>query len=383
MSLRVCHITTVHPVKDARIFYRMCQALTAKGLSVVLIAASAAVEDPAVRMSAWNVRIAHARRRQRLRLALQAAVAEHADVYHFHDPELIPLGLALKVRRPSAAVVYDVHEDYPAMMHEKYWLPRSLRPLVALGARVANVTAGLCFDGIVTADPSVGQDFSPIAGSKTLVYYNFPPLEVFALSEPIRPTADLVYVGGMSDRAGTFVVLDALASLALQGIRVSARLAGYTDGDAGRAAIQEGIRQRGLESQVELCGRIPYLEVPTWMRSGHIGLVPLQAIPKFMKNIPSKMFEYWACGLPVIGSNLPPIRQFLREGQNGMLFCPSDPEDLARAIRYCIEHPEARKKMGCGGKDMITKEWNNDKQVEALIGFYQQISHKNGNNYGH
>jgi glycosyltransferase involved in cell wall biosynthesis len=119
------------------------------------------------------------------------------------------------------------------------------------------------------------------------------------------------------------------------------------------------------------------------MRSGHIGLVPLQAIPKFMKNIPSKMFEYWACGLPVIGSNLPPIRQFLREGQNGMLFCPSDPEDLARAIRYCIEHPEARKKMGCGGKDMITKEWNNDKQVEALIGFYQQISHKNGNNYGH
>jgi glycosyltransferase involved in cell wall biosynthesis len=139
-------------------------------------------------------------------------------------------------------------------------------------------------DGIVTADPSVGQDFSPIAGPKTLVYYNFPPLEVFAVSEPIRPTADLVYVGGMSDRAGTFVVLDAIASLALQDIRVSAKLAGYTDGDAGRVAIQEGIRQRGLERQVELCDRIPYLQVPTWMRSGHIGLVPLQAIPKFFKK---------------------------------------------------------------------------------------------------
>jgi glycosyltransferase involved in cell wall biosynthesis len=102
-----------------------------------------------------------------------------------------------------------------------------------------------------------------------------------------------------------------------------------------------------------------------------------------MKNIPSKMFEYWACGLPVLGSNLPPIRQFLRDGQNGLVFHPSEPEDLARAIRYCIEHPEASKKMGECGRAMIMHEWNNDKQADTLLEFYQKIHSKHGRNNGY
>ena len=160
-----------------------------------------------------------------------------------------------------------------------------------------------------------------------MVYYNFPLLSMFkppAVSDSDVKT-DLVYVGGMSDRAGTFVLLDALSLLAKEGRRPSVRLAGYTDGEEGRRAVQNGIENRGLQAQVEFRGRIPYSEVPGWIRSGRIGLVTLQPIPKFMKNIPSKMFEYWACGLPVIASDLPPIRQFLSDGKNGLLFDPSSP----------------------------------------------------------
>jgi glycosyltransferase involved in cell wall biosynthesis len=168
-------------------------------------------------------------------------------------------------------------------------------------------------------------------------------------------------------------LLDALTLLARHGLRPSVRLGGYTDGEEGRLAIQEGIRQRGLENQVELNGRIPQAHVPTWLRGGRIGLVPLQPIAKFLKNIPSKMFEYWACGLPVIASDLPPIRRFVSDGKNGLLFDPSSPQDLARAIHWLIERPEEAEAIGRHGQQQIYEHWNNDHQVDRLIQFYERV----------
>ncbi|HEU5303936.1 MAG TPA: glycosyltransferase family 4 protein [Gemmatimonadales bacterium] len=373
--MRVCHITTVHPAEDARIFYRMCSGLAQRDVSVVLVAPAEARTDSPVRMSRWNTRIGRAGRLSRIVLALRAALDERADVYHFHDPELIPLGLALKALRPTSAVVYDVHEDYPSMMLEKYWLPRWTRGAIARAARVANWMAGRFLDGIVTADPGVEQDFRTGAGDRTLVYYNFPVPRLFAEgpADPAGPKVDLVYIGGMSARAGTFVLLDALTVLAAQGIRPTVRLAGYTDGEAGRLAVQTGIQSRRLEGQVEIRGRIPHSKVPAWIRSGRIGLVTLQPIPKFMKNIPSKMFEYWACGLPVVAGDLPPIGQFLVDGQNGLLFSPASAEDLARVIRRLLDHPEDVETMGHQARRLVQETWNNDQQVEGLIRFYRRI----------
>ena len=84
-----------------------------------------------------------------------------------------------------------------------------------------------------------------------------------------------------------------------KGLRPSVRLAGYTDGEKGRSAIEAAILEKGLQEQIDFRGRMPHTEVPDWIRSGRVGLVMLQPIPKFMKNIPTKLFEYWACGRPV------------------------------------------------------------------------------------
>jgi len=379
-KMRVCHISTVHPVGDARIVYRMCSALAERGVSVVMIAkGKAPIDESLVRMSSWNEQILNSGRFKRIGLALRAALAENADIYHFHDIELIPMALALKVLRPGRAVVYDVHEDYPAFMKEKYWLPKPLRPFASWAVRCANFVTGLCVDGIVTADPGVQKSFETCGKEKTMVYYNFPLLSMFKPGAPLDSDGktDLVYVGGMSDRAGTFVLLDALSLLATEGTRPTVRLAGYTDGEAGQRAVQKGIESRGLQAQVEFRGRIPYSEVPGWIRSGRIGLVTLQAIPKFMKNIPSKMFEYWACGRPVIASNLPPIRPFLFDGKNGLLFDPSSPSALAHAIRSLLQRPEELEAMGQYGRELIFSNWNNDRQIDGLIRFYHQIC--NGN----
>jgi glycosyltransferase involved in cell wall biosynthesis len=376
--MRVCHVTTLHRADDARIFHRMCRGLAKHGCCVAVVGPAVPIEEPLVRMSPWNGSIRQSGRIGRIGLALRAALAERADIYHFHDLELISLGLALKMLRRGSAVVYDVHEDYPAMMMEKHWLPRATRPLTASVVRVAQSAVSMCLDGIVAADPDVEADFRAVAGARKMVFYNFPVLSLFELQRAERPApkADLVYIGGMSERAGTFVLLDALVELASQGLRPSVRLAGYTDGAIGWQAIERGIQDRGLGAEVELRGRMPHSEVPAWIRSGRIGLVTLQPIAKFMKNIPSKMFEYWACGLPVIGSNLPPIARFLSDGSNGVLFSPTSARDLARAIRFLLERPDEAAAMGHAGQQLVQEEWNSEQQVDQLIQFYERIKRR-------
>jgi len=376
--MRVCHITTVHPAKDARIFYRMCRGLAARRIEVVEIAPGRFGAEPCLQPSEWNDAIAKASRPLRAVLALRAAVAEHAQVYHFHDPEFIPMALALKLLKPDSAVVYDVHEDYPSMMRDKYWLPPWLRPALSLGMRWANRVAGRWLDGIVVADPGVAAEFAAITPGKIFVYYNFPSLSLFGRPPAAQSKAevDLIYVGGLSERAGIFVLFDALEILARSGIKPTVRLAGYTDGEEGLAAVNAALKRRGLCDQVAFHGRLPHDQVSDWLVTGRIGLVSLQAIPKFMKNIPSKMFEYWACGLPVLASDLPPARKFLVDGKNGYLFSPASAAQLSERISFMLSNPERCRSLGRAGQRTVRGEWNSESQIDALIQFYQALGHK-------
>jgi glycosyltransferase involved in cell wall biosynthesis len=378
--MNICHITTVHPVRDARIFHRMCRALSRQELNVTVIAPESFSAEPYLRPSPLNARMGQASRLWRSAIALRAALGENAEVYHFHDPELIPMALTLKLLRPKTAVVYDVHEDYPSMMRDKYWLPPATRPAAAQGVRLANRIAGKFLDGVVVADQGVAADFVKDARAKTLVYYNFPSLDLFpSLPAAVdEPRADLVYLGGLSERAGIFVLFDALEILANNGLKPRVQLAGYTDGEKGLAKIQSVLRQQGLAGQVEFHGRLPHSQVPTWLRGGRIGLVLLQAVPKFLKNIPSKMFEYWACGLPVLASDLPPARQFLAEGQNGYLFPASNAVKLSERIAHLLSHPAECRLLGRAGRRRIETDWNNEAQVDGLVSFYESLLSKAG-----
>jgi hypothetical protein len=345
----------------------MCQPLARWGCDVTLIAPGGE-PDGTVALSARNPVIAAAGRKARAWLAFLAALDAEADIYHFHDPELIPVGLALKAK--GKRVIYDVHEDYPAQMLVKYWIPTRLRPLVAQGMRLANALAGRYFDAVVTADPAVAQQFPT---DKTLVFYNFPILDFFAGPEPVPVQHDVVYLGGMSERTGMFVLLDALAQLRDQGRIVTACLAGYADGNDGYAALMGGIRTRQLSGQVLVMGRLPHVQVPAYLRSGRIGVVPLQPIAKFLSNIPTKLFEYWACGLPVVVGTLPPILPFVRDGNNGLLYPPTSSTELAAQLAWLLDHPGAAQRMGQAGQAQVAKAWNNETQVTQLLGLYERL----------
>ena len=58
-------------------------------------------------------------------------------------------------------------------------------------------------------------------------------------------------------------------------------------------------------------GEVAHLEVPSWIQFAHSGLILFQPTPKWKKNVAIKLFEYMVCGLPVLASDVPPMRVFL------------------------------------------------------------------------
>jgi glycosyltransferase involved in cell wall biosynthesis len=307
---------------------------------------------------------------------LRVLLRQRADLYHFQDPELLPVALLLKLIFHKK-VVFDSYEDFAAMALTMRGMPRVLRPVVAAIVGGLQQVAALCFDGVMTADSGTLRPVARVGHSRKLTFYNFPNLEVFPAP---RATAakdfDVVYRGGLSERAGTWVLLEAVRMLALQGTNVRLLLIGYCDDGEVERALRDHVQSLGLAAQVEIMGRIRHSEMAQALGRARIGICPLQDIPKFRVNIPVKVFEYWACGLPVIASDLPPIRPFFKNVHGGILFSPSNAAEMAQAIAWLLEHPASSERMGQRGREAVEQRFNHEREVRKLERFFAQVAWK-------
>ncbi len=132
-AAKVVHLTTVHVWHDTRVFVKQCRSLARAGHEVILIAPETpegGLPEELVKFRALpRTEFRPKRMTHTAAQAFRAALREDADVYHLHDFELLPVGLALRLA--GRRVVYDAHEDLGRMLLAKPWLPRILRPLVA------------------------------------------------------------------------------------------------------------------------------------------------------------------------------------------------------------------------------------------------------------
>jgi len=206
-------MTSVHSAFDPRIFHKEAKSLVKAGYEVSLIAQHSQDEiADGIRILALH------RPRNRLRRMLggwrvfRLARREKADVYHFHDPELLPVGLLLKLLT-KAKVVYDVHEDYPADILTKYWLPTGLRRPASIIFDLIERPVSTRVDSVVAATDSIGNRFRK--GNLTVIHnYPVPAL----LERPPRPSPDpqipmLVYAGALSKERGITEIVEAMRYL--------------------------------------------------------------------------------------------------------------------------------------------------------------------------
>ena len=100
-------------------------------------------------------------------------------------------------------------------------------------------------------------------------------------------------------------------------------------------------------------------------------LIPDDANRDWMESkSPTKFFEYMAMGKATIAPDLPPLREFIKHGINGLLIRPGDPEDLKTKIMELISNSELRYKLGRNAVDSIisTHTWDiNSRKIMRIF----------------
>jgi glycosyltransferase involved in cell wall biosynthesis len=369
MSKHVCVMTSVHPPFDVRIFHKECRALVEAGYRVTLIVphCKSLVRD-GVRVKATPVRRG---RLQRATLGvwdvLISALKEQADVYHFHDPELIPAGILLRLL--GRKVVYDVHEDLPGTISYKDYLPRWIRkPLAYFVGAIEGVLSGV-FSGIITATPFLAERFSRF-NPKTSVVHNFPLLEEFQPSNSNRaPASSFVYVG-MSitpQRGGRELVkaIDLVSDSAAAHLVLVGRFES--------AQFLDELRALPGWTKTSAQGYLDRDKLAAVLCEARAGLVTIHPEPNYLYSYPVKLFEYMACGIPLIASDFPCIRQLVDEARCGILVDPKDHREIAAAMNYLLEHPTEADAMGENGRSAILQKFNWTRERKNLLDVYDRL----------
>ena len=372
-GVRVCHLTPIEKVQDERAFTREALPSLAYGLRACILgphSLSGPIKEvefvPAPKCRNRLTRILLA-----TRLAFWA-LKQDADIYHVHDPEMIPAGLVLRLifRR---RVVYDTREDFPSMMLTKTYLPPGWRPAMSRLVSAIERLAARFLNAVITADAGSLRPLARTGKSRKLVLYNFPNLQFFPESHAPEKQYDVVYRGGLSERAGTFVLLSAIRLLWNRGVAVRLLLFGYTDNAQAEQFLKDSLISYGINHLVTLRGTISHDQMASTLSLARIAVCPLQKIPKFMNNIPVKVFESWACGLPVIATDLPPIRPFFAGRKLGMLVKPGDIHGLANAIYQMLAAPDLIEEYGRRARRLVVERYNTAMEIPKLLSLYERV----------
>lgn len=369
----IAHVTTVHPRHDARIYHKEAQSLRALDADVVVLVADG-LGDEAASPHGPEIRDMGCTGRGRLLRVLagnakcvRALTQLKPAVVHFHDPELIPMGLLLKAL--GYKIVYDVHEDVPKQILDKHWIPLHLRRLVSRAMSAVERIAKASFDGFVAATPHIAAKF-PTA--RTALVQNYPIAtelaEAGAAPYAQRPP-QIAYVGGISATRGAREMIDAMAVLTKEGCDARLQMAGLIT----PALYETALRQRPGWDAVTYHGQVGRKAVAALLGTARTGLVTLQPTPSYLEALPVKMFEYMAAGLPVIASDFPLWRAIVSESQCGLLVDPTQPAAIAAAIRWILAHPEEAEAMGRRGQAAVAKRYTWKNEAGELLALYGRL----------
>lgn len=368
---RVAHVALEHQPLDVRVYLKECRTLARAGYDVHYIALG---DVPAPRDGVRFHGVPKPRRGGRagrllgrLRGALRAARRVDARVYHLHEPNLIPLGVLLKLA--GRKVVYDAHEDYPAVARGKMAARPVGGALRLAWYTVAERVAGTLFDAVVTATHNSARRFSPRRGGPVVVS-NFPVLGAGAEGESHagRPPV-FAYVGGITRIRG---VLDGVQALRLFPDDVPARL--VLAGTFNTPELEREVLDAAPPGRLEARGWQTREQVAELLAGARAGIVLYHPVPHHLVSEPNKLFEYMEAGLPVIASDFPLFRGIVEPVGCGVLVNPRDPADIARAMRWILDHPAEAAEMGRRGRRAVERTYNWEPEGRKLVDLYARLA---------
>ena len=389
--MKICILNSVHPLQDTRL-RRVAETLSEAGHEITILAPLYGEEDRIGFVEQFNISFIGIQRAaegqfergrslgevlktifSRVRIAAdlwRLGLKTRADVYHCNEMDSWAVGILLKLWLKKA-VVFDVHEYYPARVAEAApnprlgkWVERMVRNSFAFLSRFS--------DGLIFVNESIASLYKfkgPYIILRNCVRIrDFRPLPVVEdLEKTFQDRVIVVHIGNLRMGYGANALLESLEFIKNPQI-LFLILGGADEG------FLRGVEEGGYRDQVKVINQMPLEQMLGYLALGDIGITLLQPIDKNMVySLGRKFLEYVAAAIPIVVSNFPEYRALVDKYDLGLVVAPENPREIAAAITKLAGDPGLRDRYGNNAALAFDQELNWELESGKLIEFYMRM----------
>jgi len=293
------------------------------------------------------------------------------------------LGGLLVGRLLHIPVVFDMAELYSAMWADlnkaegrfsDYLLknPRVGKALERIAVKYADHTL------VVVEEAKARLIEMGAAEHKISIVSNTPSIKEFERLQPADQAVArwngkivLLYHGHVNTARGLETVIQSMPALVDQFKNLLLVLIG--DGD-GLIPFKILTKQLQLEQHIEFTGWLPFDQIPPLIKAATMCVIPHLATEHKQTTIPNKLFDYMACGKPVIVSDAGPLRRIVEEENSGLVFVSGDVNSFIQAATRMISDPSLRQQLGGNGLEAVKREYNWEHDAAILNKRLEQLA---------
>lgn len=368
--MKLCHVTNVHPSFDGRIFHKMASSAVQYGHDVTLIAPHNKEEiKNGVKIKPIKKPNSRLKRMLRTIGIRNLLLSIDADIYHFHDPELIPVMLSINSSRRK--IIYDIHEFNREAIRNKTWIPKFIRIVLSQLTWEIEKLACIRFDCTISATQELSGVYEKYSKNNKFIW-NYDFKKNIDLNENfIEKDIDIIHVGLLTGERINFL-FDIINELNLRGYFYK----WYFIGVPEEIYIERYEKYSDYQKEyITIIDRVPFEEVKHYYKRANVGINYHVLDSQLKVAMPLKIFEYMKEGLTVITSNLPPINRFVKDDINGVIVKENTVKEFADNISRLIENNNF-KKTSILNKLEILKNYNWETEAIKLMSIYEEVLNK-------
>ena len=362
----VCHLTTVHPANDVRIYYRECKSIADKlNLRVVLVAHG---KLPSSR-NLFCLDLGRLPKSRLIRLirsqllGFRTICTIKAPIWHLHDPELLLVAWWLILIRKK--VIWDAHEDYfmqfSKQVNYRKYIPRFFSGVInVLFIGLLKIIDRKC-DGVISATPTIASNYSNI---NTVVVGNEVRIEEFIDCNPRFSSRDLLFTGATDETQCFKEVVDAVSRFPNLILNVAGRQVETSDWKQAKLVLGDQLIHLGWLSREGLAKAIS---------NSFLGFLTYENVQTNSTNSPNKLFEFSAGGLPCVVTPTRANVVWVAESNGGYCIDGFTSTDIEKGIRAALESELdwTNKSTQSRGWSRLKGNWDFSEKI--LISFYNSL----------
>ena len=366
MRKEICVITTAHHASDVRIFAKEVSALAQVPKYKIFYAAHGLANNENIDFISLGVKPSNRilRFTKSFLAPFKVLKKTRAEIWHIHDPELIPFAITLKIL--GKVIIWDAHEDYFSQLDSKNphreYIPKILRGFVKIGFKFLLRIMDIISDGVIAATPEIAKKYRNrnlcIVGNECI-------LENFINCSPNYESKNILFIGSMSSQQSFRAVVDAIALLKDCKLVVAGE---SNDIEMRYASYKLGLRFEHL-------GQIQQEGIAKAISDSAIGLMTYFDSKLYETlNSPNKFYEFAASSLPILATPTRANIALIESAKCGHVVSGFDSLDISQGIDFMLSSKTQLYKWGMNGRNWATLNGNwNDSKIR-LIEFYSKLS---------